>query len=162
MPVDISIKVGDIKGESTDAKHKDEIDVLSWSWGLSSTEDGGGGQAVGRTRVSDLTFAHRLDKASPRLMAACATGKHLATATLSMRRAGIDRRDFLVVTMADVLVTSVATSAQADLVGEDDTVESVSLTFAKVTVTYHPQKPDGSLDAAVEFTWNARASKRKA
>ena len=31
MAIDIFAKIGDIKGESADSKHKDEIEVLSFS-----------------------------------------------------------------------------------------------------------------------------------
>ena len=36
MTDDIFAKLGDIKGESLDAKHKDEIEVLSFSWGVAT------------------------------------------------------------------------------------------------------------------------------
>ena len=36
MAADIFAKIGDIKGESLDSKHKDEIEVLSFSWGLTN------------------------------------------------------------------------------------------------------------------------------
>jgi len=45
MASDIFIKIGDIKGESNDDKHKDEIEVMSWSWGMNqqgSMGTGGG------------------------------------------------------------------------------------------------------------------------
>ena len=37
MAADIFAKIGDIKGESLDSKHKDEVEVLSWSWGVSQS-----------------------------------------------------------------------------------------------------------------------------
>ena len=57
---DIHIKLGDIKGESTDDKHKDEIDVESFSWGASNpgSMSHGGGGGTGRVSFSDLTFVH--------------------------------------------------------------------------------------------------------
>ena len=66
MAADIFAKLGDIKGESLDAKHKDEIEVLSFSWGLtnsasSSSSSGGGG---GKATFQDLTIVHNIDKAS--------------------------------------------------------------------------------------------------
>ena len=50
MAVDMFIKIGDIKGESTDDKHKDEIDVLSWS--LGATQSGTSGHGGGGDRKS--------------------------------------------------------------------------------------------------------------
>ena len=68
MATDIFAKIGDIKGESIDAKHKDEVEVLSWSWGVaqsgSVTGPGGG---TGKASFADFSFTHRIDTASPLL-----------------------------------------------------------------------------------------------
>src|ERR1700704_1510183 len=76
MATDIFAKIGDIKGESLDAKHKDEIEVLSFSWGLTNgvSIGAGGGAGAGKATFQDLTIVHNIDKASPLLMKACATG----------------------------------------------------------------------------------------
>src|SRR2546428_4790168 len=87
---DIFAKIGDIKGESLDDKHKDEIEVLSWSWGVTNTgaRGGGAGGGAGKASVRDLSFTHKIDKASPVLMQTCATGVHLKEATITHRKAG--------------------------------------------------------------------------
>ena len=76
MASDIFAKLGDIKGESGDSKHKDEIEVLSYSWGVtnagSMSHGGGGGE--GKATFHDLSFVHKIDKASPVLLQTCATG----------------------------------------------------------------------------------------
>jgi type VI secretion system secreted protein Hcp len=157
MATAIFARLGTIKGESTDARHKDEIDLLSWSWGLSqsgSPSQGGGGGA-GKVSFQGFTFTHRVDRASPLLMKACATGQHLKDATITVRKAGKGPQEFLVITMADVLVTGVSTSVNVD---GDGTAESVALTFAKVDLEYKPQKPDGSLDAGVHFKFDLKAN----
>jgi type VI secretion system secreted protein Hcp len=73
---DIFAKLGDIKGESFDDKHKDEIEILSWSWGVTSTASAvkAGGAGAGRPSFQDLSLTHKIDKASPLLLKACATG----------------------------------------------------------------------------------------
>ena len=81
---DIFAKIGDIKGESLDTKHKDEVEILSWSWGVSqsgSINAGGSGAAAGKANFNDFNFTHDLDKASPVLLKACATGEHIKEAT---------------------------------------------------------------------------------
>ena len=91
MASDIFAKIGDIKGESLDSKHKDEIEILSWSWGVSRTGSGSGsGAGAGRAKASfnDLSFTHKIDKATPLLLKACATGQHLKEATITRRKAG--------------------------------------------------------------------------
>src|SRR5262245_16455736 len=86
MAIDIFAKLGDIKGESRDAKHKDEIDVLSYSWGVTNPaiKTGSGGGA-GKATFQDLVIVHKIDKASPSLLRACATGVHLKDATITQR-----------------------------------------------------------------------------
>ena len=116
MAVDIFAKIGTIKGESLDARHKDEIEVLSWAWGVSqsgSLAHGGGGGA-GKASFQDFSFTHHVDKASPLLMKACATGEHIKEATVIVRRAGKGQQEYLVIKMTDVLVTSVSTSVSAE------------------------------------------------
>jgi type VI secretion system secreted protein Hcp len=86
---DIFAKIGDIKGESLDAKHKDEVEVLSWSWGVSQSGTGpaGGGGGQGKANFHDFNFTHHIDKSSPLLMKVCATGTHIKEATITMRKA---------------------------------------------------------------------------
>jgi type VI secretion system secreted protein Hcp len=158
MAVDIFAKLGDIKGESTDAKHKDEIEVLSFSWGVTSAAHAGGaGGGAGKAAFQDLVLVHRIDKASPQLLQACATGKHLPDATITHRKAGKGQQEYLIVKMNDVVVTGVVHSGSA---GQPDaTSETVSLTFAKVDFEYRPQKPDGSLDTGVPFKYDLKSNK---
>ena len=90
MASDIFAKIGDIKGESLDAKHKDEIEVLSFSWGVTNPVPRlpvvAGVQ--GKATFQDLSIVHNIDKASPLLLKACATGTHLKDATITHRKAG--------------------------------------------------------------------------
>ena len=158
MAVDIFAKLGDIKGESADAKHKDEIEVLSFSWGVTNAAHaGGGGGGAGKATFQDLSIVHRIDKASPQLLLACATGKHLPDATITHRKAGKSQQEYLIVKMNDVIITGVVHSGSADQ--QDPTSETVSLAFAKVDFEYKPQKQDGSLDAGVHFKYDIKSNK---
>ena len=158
MASSIFARIGTIKGESRDAKHKDEIEVLSWSWGVSQsgTTGHGGGGGAGKASFHDFTFAHHVDKASPLLMKACATGQHLKDATITLRKAGKGQQEYLIITMTDLIVTSVSTSVSAE---GDATMESVGLAFAKVDLEYKPQKADGSLEAGIHFKYDLKANK---
>ena len=158
MATSIFARIGTIKGESRDARHKDEIEVLSWAWGLSQTGTTGhaGGGGAGKASFHDLTFTHHVDKASPLLMKACATGTHVKDATITVRKAGKAQQEYLVITINDVLVTSVSTSVSAE---GDATLETVGLVFAKVDLEYKPQKADGSLEAGIHFTYDLKSAK---
>jgi type VI secretion system secreted protein Hcp len=157
MATDIFAKIGDIKGESLDSKHKDEIEVLSWSWGVqqSGTMAHGGGGGEGKASFNDFNFTHHVDKASPVLLKACATGEHIKEATITVRKAGKGQQEYLIIKMNDVIITSVNPS------GSDgaSTAESVAMQFSKVDLEYKPQKPDGSLDAGLHFKYDIKGNK---
>jgi type VI secretion system secreted protein Hcp len=158
MATDIFGKIGDIKGESIDSKHKGEVEVLSWSWGVSQSGkigEGAGG-AAGKASFNDFNFVHRIDKASPVLLKWCATGEHIKEATITVRKAGKDQQEFLIIKMSDIIVTSVNPSVSGDAAA---TAEAVALQFAKVELEYKPQKADGSLDAGLHFKYDIKGQK---
>jgi type VI secretion system secreted protein Hcp len=157
MASNIFAKIGDIKGESLDSKHKDEIEVLSFSWGVTNAgavAPGSGGGA-GKAIFQDLSIVHNIDKASPKLLLACATGAHLKEATITHRKAGKGQQEFLIVKMNDVIITGVTHGGTGGQPGS----ETVSFAFAKVDLEYKPQKADGSLDAGIHFKYDLRANK---
>jgi len=158
MASSIFAKIGTIKGESKDSKHPDEIDVLSWAWGVTQTgtTSHGGGAGAGKATFQDLTFTHHIDKATPLLLKACATGEHIPEATIAVRKAGKGQQDYLVVKLNDIIITSVAMSVAVD---DPTTAESVSLQAAKVDLEYKTQKADGSLDAGLHFKYDIKANK---
>jgi type VI secretion system secreted protein Hcp len=158
MASDIFAKIGDIKGESLDSKHKDEVEVLSWSWGVTQTgtmaHGGGGGE--GKANFHDFSFIHHVDKSSPVLLKACATGEHIKEATITVRKAGKGQQEFLIFKMNDIIITGVAPSGSGDGAA---TAESVTLQCSKIDVEYKPQKADGSLDAGVHFKYDIKGNK---
>jgi len=158
MAADIFAKLGDIKGESFDDKHKDEIEVLSFSWGVTSlSAPGPPGGAAGKPTFHDLSITHNIDKASPLLLKSCATGLHLKEATITHRKAGKGQQEFLIIKMNDVIITGVTHGGGGE--GGQTSAETVNLTFAKVDLEYRPQKADGSLDAGVRFKYDLKANK---
>ena len=156
--VDFFIKFDGIKGESADAKHKDEIDVESWSWGETHAGAGpsGSGGGAGKVSMQDFQFVMGLNRASIGLMKACATGQHIKEATLSARRAGKGQQEYLTFKFRDVLVSSFQTTGTEELAAPTD---SVSLAFAKIEVEYKPQKTDGSLGSPVAFRYDLKTNK---
>ncbi|MFJ5300594.1 type VI secretion system tube protein Hcp [Pseudomonas sp. SLFW] len=159
MAVDIFIKIGDIKGESQDKAHKDEIDVLNWSWGM--TQSGnmhtGGGGGAGKVSVRDLSFTKYIDKATPNLMMVCSSGKHIDKVTLTVRKAGGESQvEYLVITLEEVIVTGYDTGGSG---AEDRLTEKLTLNFAQVRVDYQPQKADGTKDGGlIKYGWNIRTN----
>ena len=157
MASDIFAKIGDIKGESPDAKHKGEIEVLSFSWGVTNAANigAGGGAGAGRATFNDLSFTHTIDKASPKLLEACATGAHLKEGTITRRKAGKGQEEYLIIKMNDIIVTSVSLGDSSGGAGS----ENVSLAFAKVDLEYRPQNPNGTLEPGIHFKFDIKANK---
>jgi type VI secretion system secreted protein Hcp len=155
--VDYFLKFDGIKGESTDVKHKDELDIESWSWGATREGAAGPGGGAGKVSMQDFHFVMKLNKASPALLNACATGQHIKTATLSARKAGKGQQDYLTFKFHDVLVSSYQTggSEQGDVVPTDQ----VSFDFAKIEVEYRQQKPDGTLGPGAQFKFDLKTNK---
>jgi len=93
--VDYYLKLDGIPGESTDSKHKGEIDLESWGWGQTNagTHGGGSGGGAGKVNMHDFNFTMKINKASPKLFLACATGQHIKEALLTCRRAGKEQQE---------------------------------------------------------------------
>ncbi len=157
--VDYFLKLDGIEGESQDHKHKGSIEIESWSWG--ETQAGGhaygGGGGAGKVSMQDFHFVMRVNKASPKLMLACASGEHIKKATLICRKAGKEQQEFLKITFSDLLVSSYQTggSGSSDIVPTDQ----ISLNFSKIEFEYKEQKPDGTLGGAIKAGWDLKANK---
>lgn len=150
----VFLKFDGIDGESTDDRHKGEIEVTSWTFGMANSDTpqlGGVGARVGKVRFNNLTFVHRFDKSSPTLMMNMATGRRIPTATLTCRKAGEGQHDFLVVILKDVLVTSGDIQGTSE---DGDVQERITLAFGRITVDYTYQQPDGSMVPAGQFGWD--------
>jgi len=154
MAVDMFLKIDEIKGESVDKNHPDEIIVLAWSWGMTqsgSTHVGQGGGS-GKVNVQDLSFTHYVDLASPNLIKMACSGKHFKHAFLTIRKAGgANPLEYIKVKLYDIIVSSVSLGGSG---GEDRLTENVSLNFGQFEVDYTLQKTDGTAGATVPATWN--------
>ena len=160
MAVDMFLKIDGIPGESTDASHRDEIDLLSYTWGESqpaTTGSTGGGGGAGRVTMQDFHFAMRVNKASPKLFLACASGLHIRNAILTVRRSGENPVEFLKWKFTDITIGSYQTAIGVP--SGDSPLEQVSLHFAKIETEYRAVKPDGSLDTPIKAGWDVQANR---
>lgn len=151
--VDYFLKIDGIEGESTDARHKGEIEIESFSWGESNTgrTSSGGGGGAGKVQMQDIHFTTKISKASPKLFLSCASGKHIKKATLIARKAGKEQQEFLKIEFTDVLVSSYQTGgSESDGLPTDQ----VSLNFTKIEFDYAPQNPDGSIGGVIGGSWD--------
>ena len=137
MASDMFLEIATIPGESTDDKHKNWIEILSYSSGVSQSIAGaastGGARSAQRTDHADFTIMKRLDKASPKLALAASNGEHIAKVTVELCRATGTKQPFMKYTMSDVLITSVQPSGSS---GGDIPMESVSFNYGKIEWEY--------------------------
>jgi type VI secretion system secreted protein Hcp len=147
------MKLEGIKGESKDSVHKDEIDVLAWSWGVSNSGSAhiGGGAGAGKANFQDLSFTKWVDLSSASLLLAAANGKHITKATLTVRKAGESPVEYIIITMSEVFVTAVSTGGSG---GEDRLTENVTLNFGKIEYQYKEQAATGKAGGTGDFKWN--------
>jgi type VI secretion system secreted protein Hcp len=155
--VDYFLKLDGIPGESHDSKHKNEIDIMAWSWGVqqAGTFGGGGGGGAGKASFQDLTVTKSLDKSSPLLYESCSTGKHIKSAVLVCRKAGGKQEEYMKVTLSDVLISSVNLGGSG---GDLIPVEHVSINYAKIEVVYKEQTATGVAGAQAVFGWDVKQS----
>src|SRR5215467_7376808 len=141
MAVDMFLKLDGIKGESKDSKHKDEIHIESFSWGMSQTgaHGAGGGGGAGKVNVHDISITKFVDKSSPELMLACANGKHIKEGLITVRKAGENPVEYLKIKLTDILVSGVQEAGH----GGDTLTENLTLNFAKFHVDYQEQDEKG-------------------
>ena len=153
--MDAFMKFDGIEGSSQSKDHKGAVDVLSWNWGVTTPTNGSGsGGSSGRPRAHEFRFVHRYDLASPHLASFAATGKHLKDATLNVAHPGA-RKDFLTVTMKDLVVTEVLVSGD-----EDDVDEEVALQPAWIRFDYAEPGPGGGATGRTSsVTWDIRSNK---
>ena len=158
--VDYFLKIDVIPGESLDAKHKGEIDVLSWSWGetQAGTAAARGGLGAGKIQFRDVGITAKLSKASPILFQDCAMGRHYNQAVLTARKAGKGQQEFYIMKFYDVVVTSYQSGGSAT--GNEVPIDQFTFNFGKVEIEYKPQKPDGSLDAGIFGKWDVRRNNK--
>ncbi len=162
MAFDAFLKIDGIDGESTDDKHKDWIEVLSFSSGVSQTSTGssssGGARSAERCNHQDFSIVHTLDKASPKLALACCKGEHIPEVTVALCRATGDKQKYMEYKMTDVIVSSVRPGGSAQG-GESLPLEEVSFNYSKIewiyTATDHKTgKPAGDVKASWDLTAN--------
>jgi len=154
--VDFFLKIDGIEGESTQKGHEKEIEIQSWSFGVSNTGSFAGnmGGGSGKASFQDIHVSVPISKASPKLWLACATGEHIKSAILTARKAGKTQQKYLIIKMADLLVSSYHNG------GTEGSgvmpMDQIALNFTKFEIGYAPQKIDGSLEAYINVGYDLK------
>ena len=152
---DIFLKIdgsrqGPIKGGSSDDQHKDEIDVSTWTWGMSGNYDAFM-TAKGRTTMEELVITKYLDSASTALMSALRNNESIKSAVLTVRKAGGDKPvEYLRIVLENARITALHAVGGAG--GDAPAVcEEVRIGYQKIRVEYQPQGSSGGSRGASTF-----------
>jgi type VI secretion system secreted protein Hcp len=153
--IDTYVKLSGIDGEATHKDHKNEIEVLSWSWDeVNSAATAGGGSGKGKAIPGNFHFTHLYDKSSPVLAKNCAGGKHLDSVVFTCRKSGDGSLAFMTITLKEALVISVQPSASSGA----DIVEAVAMSYKSIEFAYKAQDAKGAMGGEVKFLWNVAES----
>ncbi|MCU0504665.1 MAG: type VI secretion system tube protein Hcp [Chloroflexi bacterium] len=155
MASDYFLEIDGIEGESTDEAHRGAIEVQSWSWGASTPSSvGSGGLRAGKVSIQDFHFTHRVDAASPTLFLRCASGQHIKSAKLFVRKAG-GGDEYLTYTFTDCLVSSFE-----DQGGGDAPTEEIAMAFRKIEMEYTVLDATGAAGKVVKGGWDLATNKK--
>lgn len=139
---DYLLEIDGIKGESKAEKHKDAIEIESFSWGATNT---------GTAKAITLTLGKRLDKSSPQLFLRCATGEHIPTVKIVCKKATPEgETDYYVVTLSDCLVSSFQSTGggggSGGTAGDTVPTDQISLNYTKIHWTYIRRDDAGQVE----------------
>jgi type VI secretion system secreted protein Hcp len=156
MAVDYFLKLDGIQGESQDSNHKDEIQIMSWSWGASqvSSVGGTGGSGAGKASLSDFSIMTNFDKATPKFFKSVCQGTHLKSGTMSAVKAGANGKPYLKVDFKELFVTHLQISASSEV----PTV-SISFSYNQIAIDYSTQNEQGNITSTGPVTYNTKENK---
>jgi type VI secretion system secreted protein Hcp len=157
--VDIFLKLDGVKGESKDEKHRGEIDIFDYDLEVNQegTRHTGSGGGAGKATFGDLMITCQVDTSTTDLFQCCASGKHIAQAVLTLRKAGDKPLEFFVGTLIDIVVSKVKLKAPNS--DEQRHLVEVHLNYAKIKLKYYPQSDSGVAGVPTEGGWDIAANK---
>lgn len=162
MAVDLFCQIEGVKGESQKDGHKDEIDIFSFSFGAQqhgSFHFGGAGGGSGKAEIRDLSIVKMVDKSSPELFKACASGKHIPTIVIYSQKAGDGNKPltYYKIKLEDVIVSSMDNQGSA---AGDAIMETIVFNTAKMTFDYQAQDKTGAkAGGPITAFYDVRANK---
>lgn len=158
--VDYFLKLKGIEGESAVDGHKNEIQIDSFSFGVSNSGSGhtGGGHGTGKATFQDLHCTTKYGKQSAKLFLTCATGEHIPDGLITARKAGGKQEVYLTIKLTDILVSSYQVGGSGH--GDSVPTDQFSLNFAKMQIEYKGQDQKGGTSLAASAGYDIKANKK--
>ena len=162
MAYDAYLILDGVKGETTDdaMSKKGAMEIYSFSWGASNPVTVGSattGSGAGKVSLASFSCMKKLDNSSANLIKNCCIGDHFKTGSVVLRKSGGSQIIYLQYDLSEVYVESYQVSGSSG--GDDTPTESLSFTFAKFTMSYWPQKSDGTAGTKVTAGWDVTTNK---
>jgi type VI secretion system secreted protein Hcp len=156
MAVDYFLKLDGIDGESSDSNHKNEIQIMSFSWGASQVTSvaGTGGSGAGKADLSDFSIMTYFDKATPKFFKSIGAGTHVKSGTMTANKAGGAGKPFLKIDFKELFVTSLQVSGSSEIPSV-----SVSFSYNEIKIDYSVQNDQGNLASTGAVTYNVKENK---
>jgi type VI secretion system secreted protein Hcp len=157
---DVFLDLDGIQGDSTDAKHKNQIDILTYTQSFKNTTAAstGAGGGAGKVTCGDITVMKNIDKSSPLLIKAVTSGQHIKTGVLTFRSVGAQEINYYVVSLKDVVITEID---QTDQNNPARIFEKVTFSATDFTFKFTPQTASGKAGTPVSFEFNCAANKQE-
>jgi type VI secretion system secreted protein Hcp len=159
MAVDMFLRIEGLDGESEDSKNKGQIQIMGWDWEASQTGTSGvgGGMGAGKVEHKDLVIRKFVDRASPVLYQFCCGGDHIKSADLTVRKAGGEALDYLVIHLEDLIITSFVLGGEPK---NDQVEETIRINFTRASISYTPQGGTGAGGGNVVGGWDVKANSK--
>jgi len=150
------LKIDGCEGEATDDGHQKEIDIQSYSFGVTHPVSfRGGGLGGGEATVQDVSVSKMVDKSTPVLWKFCMNHKVLPEVLITQRKRGENPIDFIKIKLKNAVISSVSHGGHADSAGG----ETVTFAFEAWEKEYTPQDSAGKPQGAVTMKWDIKANK---
>lgn len=147
---DMFLKLDGLTGEANAPEHKDEIEILEWSWGMTGPSALSGGGPSARTSLSEIRFSKGCDKATTQLMSVMRNNTKVKEARLAVRKAGaVPPVEFMTITVKNGRITSHTIGTETP--GNSTLVETFSIAFEEIEVKYTTQQGTGGKSADLLF-----------
>lgn len=156
MAVDYFLKLNGIQGESQDTNPKDEIQIMTWSWGASNTSSvaGTGGSGAGKVDLSDFNVTTFFDKSTPKLFKTIAVGTHIQNGTMNAIKSGANNKPYLKVDFTEMFVTGLQMSASSEIPSVN-----ISFTYNTIKVDYSVQDENGNVKSTGPIQYSTKENK---
>ncbi len=157
IATDMYLWIDGIDGESTDDRHGDWIEIVSFDSKVSTAASGttSGGGSTMMAEFSEITVGKVIDKATPKLHLHCCNGRHISQVVIELCRAMGEKQVYMKYTLTNVIVSAVGPVT----VDPTRQLEQVSFRFGRIEWEYTPTDLEGRPSGPVQTGWDLETNR---